>query len=140
VVTTATRAEFERVAPLPDQVFTLTSKEGTILIRLGDPVAVPRRVVVQLQSSWFRFPKGATQAVTLDGATGSVPFSVQATATGRRPIRVLVRAGQAGPVVAAANVVVGSTAANRVALIVAFAAALGLVGLWARRLVRRTKA
>ena len=139
-VTGTTGREFDRVAPLPDQVFTLTSTRGMILIRLGDPGPEPRRVVVELQSSWFRFPDGATRAATLQGATQPIPFTVEATSTGRRTIRVRVRAGISGLVIAERDVVVGSTAANRVALVIAGAAALGLVGLWARRLLRRTRA
>jgi hypothetical protein len=136
-----TGKEFERVAPLPDQVFTLTSATGTILVRLGDPGPESRRVVVELQSSWFRFPGGATRATTLEGATQPIPFDVQATGTGRRTIRVRVHAGSsAGLVIAERDIVVGSTAANRVALVIAGAAGLGLVALWARRLLRRTRA
>ncbi len=141
VVTGTTGREFERVAPLPDQVFTLTSARGRILIRLGDPGPEPRRVVVELQSSWFRFPDGATRTATLEGATPPIPFTVQATGTGRRTIRVSVRAGSSsGLVIAERDIVVASTAANRVALVIAGAAGLGLVGLWARRLLRRTRA
>jgi hypothetical protein len=137
-VTDRTESRFGRLAPLPDQVFTLTSPTGTIPIRFGDP-AQPHRVVVQLQSSWFTFPDGSAKAVTLEGTDRPVPFTVEATAAGRRSIRVLVRAGMTGPVIAERDIVVGSNAANRVALFITGAAALGLVALWVRRLVRRAK-
>jgi hypothetical protein len=137
-VTSFTRAEFQRVAPLPDQVFTLTSTTGTILLRMGDPGPEPRRVAVELQSSWFRFPEGSSRSATLRSSSQPIPFTVQATATGRRTIRVLVRSGPTGLVIAERNIVVGSTAANRVALFIAGAAAIALVVLWARRLFPRT--
>lgn len=137
-VTGRTRARFHRLAPLADQVFTLTSSRGTIPIRFGEP-SEPHRVVVELQSSWFTFPAGSAKAVTLEATDQPVPFTVEATAVGRRSIRVLVRAGPAGPVIAEGDIVVGSNAANRVALLITAAAALGLVALWARRLVRRSR-
>jgi hypothetical protein len=133
-----TETRFDRLAPLPDQVFTLTSPTGTIPIRFGD-TPQPHRVVVELQSSWFTFPDGSAKAVTLEGTDRPVPFTVEATAAGRRSIRVLVRAGVTGPVIAERDIVVGSNAANRVALFITGAAALGLVALWARRLVRRAR-
>lgn len=137
-VTDHTLARFGLLAPLPDQVFTLTSTKGTIPISFGQPLE-PRRVVVELQSSWFRFPEGSTREVTLGTASRPLPFTVEATSSGRRTIRVLVRAGPGGTVIAERDVVVGSTAANRVALFITGAAALGLVALWARRLLPRTK-
>jgi hypothetical protein len=137
-VTGRTQARFDRLAPLADQVFTLTSSTGTIPIRFGEP-SEPHRVVVELQSSWFTFPAGSAKAVTLEATDEPVPFTVEATAVGRRSIRVLVRAGPAGPVIAEGDIVVGSNAANRVALLITGAAALGLVALWARRLVRRSR-
>lgn len=137
-VTVRTQARFVRLAPLPDQVFTLTSPKGTIPIRFGGPDE-PHRVVVELQSSWFRFPEGSARAVILEATDRPVPFTIEASAAGRRSIRVLVRAGPAGTVIAQRDIVVGSTAANRLALFITGAAALGLVGLWARRFLRRAK-
>jgi hypothetical protein len=138
-VTTRTHTRFDRLAPLANQVFTLTSSTGTIPIRFEEP-SEPHRVVVELQSSWFTFPAGSAKSVTLAAATAPVPFAVEANAAGRRSIRVLVRAGPAGPVIAERDIVVGSNAANRVALLITGAAGLGLVALWARRLVRRARA
>lgn len=131
-------ARFDRLAPLPDQVFTLTSARGTIPIRFGGP-AEPHRVVVELRSSWFSFPDGAVRTVTLEDTDRPVPFTVEAAGAGRRSIQVLVRAGPSGMVIAQRNVIVGSTTANRLALLITGAAALVLIALWARRLVSRAR-
>jgi hypothetical protein len=137
-VTGHTRSRFERLAPIPDQVFTLTSATGTIPIRFGRPLE-PYRVVVELQSSWFSFPDGSSRTVTLRSTDQPVPFTVEASGGGRRSIRVLVRAEPAGPVIASRDIVVGSSTANRLALLITAAAGLTLVALWARRLLPRTK-
>lgn len=137
-VSRSTEAQFMQVAPLPSQAFTLTSTSDTIPIRLGAPNPGARRVVVELQSSWFVFPEGPRKEVTLAGGAQFVSFKVEATGTGRRTIRVLVRA-PSGPVIAQGDLVVRSTAANRIALLVTAAAGLGLIALWSRRWFRRTK-
>jgi hypothetical protein len=119
-------------------VFTLTSATGTIPIRFGRPLE-PYRVVVELQSSWFSFPGGSSRTVTLRSTDQPVPFTVEASGGGRRSIRVLVRAEPAGPVIASRDIVVGSSTANRLALLITAAAGLTLVALWSRRLLPRTK-
>lgn len=137
-VTKDTRSRFAGLAPLPDQVFTLTSATGTIPIRFGNPLE-PHEVVVELQSSWFSFPDGSEKTVTLEATDRPIPFTVEATAAGRRSIRVLVRAAPAGAVIASRDIVVGSSTANRLALLITGAAGLALVALWSRRLLPRTK-
>jgi hypothetical protein len=133
-----TSSTFERLGPIPDQRFTFTSSEGTIQVALGDPGTVPMNVGVEFRSAWFRFPAGDRVEVTLERRGQIVPMEVAATARGRRPIRVLIRA-PTGMVVAEGNILVTSTTVNRFALIITGAAALGLVALWSRRLLRRTR-
>jgi hypothetical protein len=129
---------FERIGPLPNQRFTFTSSEGTIQVALGDPGAMPLRVRVEFRSPWFRFPAGDGVDVTLDARGQIVPMDVEATASGRRAIRVLIRAPN-GSIISEGNVLVSSTSANRIALIITGAAAAGLIALWSRRIWRRTR-
>lgn len=138
-VARVTAPAFASVTPRVDQVFTFTSREGTIPLRMGDPGDDPLRVTVQLQSSQFEFPDGDRQDVVLERPDQIVSFDVVAKAAGRNPIRVIVTA-PSGEVVAQRNIAVASTAVNRIALLVTLAAAAGLVLLYARRRVRRRRA
>ncbi len=143
-VTTTTRAVFERVGPPSEgptgntQVFTFTSKEGTVPVRMGDPGPTPLRVVVQLRSAWFRFPDGSVQTVVLDRPNQVVTFRVEATAGSQgHSIQLLVRAPPpSGRPIDQHALVVRTAAVNGFALMITVAAALGLVLLWTRRLVR----
>jgi hypothetical protein len=138
-VARVTTPAFASVTPRVDQVFTFTSREGTIPLRMGDPGDDPLRVTVQLQSSQFEFPDGDRQEVVLERPDQIVSFDVVAKAAGRNPIRVIVTA-PSGEVIAQRNIAVGSTAVNRIALLVTLAAGAGLVLLYARRRVRRRRA
>jgi hypothetical protein len=143
-VTTTTGAVFERVGPPPagptgsTQVFTFTSKRGTVPVQMGDPGATPLRVVVQLRSAWFRFPDGSIKTVVLSHPNQVVSFQVEATAGSQgHTIQLLVRAPQpSGRPIDQHALVVRTAAVNRFALFITAAAALGLVILWTRRLVR----
>jgi hypothetical protein len=105
---------------------------------MGDPGPAPLRVRVEFRSPWFRFPDGDGVDLTLERPGQIVPMDVEAAAGGRRAIRVLIRAPN-GTVISEGNVLVSSTSANRIALIITGGAALGLAALWSRRLWRRTK-
>jgi uncharacterized protein DUF6049 len=131
-----TESTFARAVPDTSQVFTFTSRTGTIPLRMGDPGETPLRVVVQLRSARLRFPQGAERTVTLARPNQIVTFLVEATATGQSSIQVVVRAPSGRPI-QLGTLVVRSTAVNRIALIVTLAAALALVALWSRRLFRR---
>jgi hypothetical protein len=143
-VTTTTGAVFERVGPPPagpagnTQVFTFTSKQGTVPVQMGDPGATPLRVVVQLRSAWFRFPDGSIKTVVLTHPNQVVSFHVEATAGSQgHTIQLLVRAPQpSGRPIDQHALVVRTAAVNRFALIITAVAALGLVILWTRRLIR----
>jgi hypothetical protein len=132
---------FARAAPNTSQVFTITSKAGTIPLQMGDPGPTPLKMIVVLRSSKYTFPDGDTQTswkqvVVLAHAHQIVPVRVEATASGQGAIEVFVRA-PSGLIVSQGAVIVRSTAINRIALIITLAAALVLAALWSRRLFRR---
>jgi hypothetical protein len=103
---------------------------------MGDPGDTPLTVVVQLQSAYFTFPNGSEQTVTLDRPNQLVTFVVKATATGQKhPIKLFVKA-PSGRMLDKTLLAVRTAAINVIALIVTVAAALGLVALWIRRLLR----
>ena len=134
-----TGATFARVLPDTSKQFTFTSRSGTIPIAMGDPGAQPLRVSVQLQSARLTFPDGDTKTVLLTHPNQVVSFSVQSTASGSSPVRVIVRS-PSGRVVGQETLSVRSTAVNTIALAITLGAALVLVALWARRWFKRPTA
>ncbi len=138
-VARTTNDAFGRTTPQISQVFTLTSEEGSIPLRMGDPGAIPLRVSVQLQSSQLDFPGGDQQLVVLERANQIVTFDVVARAFGPNPARVRV-VTPSGRVISEQRLIVRSTELNRWALIITSTAALMLCGLWVRRWFRRRRA
>jgi hypothetical protein len=137
-VHTVTDGVFSQVLPprsTGPPTYTFTSSVGRIPIQMGDPGTTPLTVIVQLRSAWFSFPN-ATQTVTLDRPNQVVTFVVKATAGSQEhPIVMVVRA-PSGRVLDSRTLAVRTAAVNLIALVVTAAAALGLVVLWARRLLR----
>ncbi|HSH33016.1 MAG TPA: DUF6049 family protein [Actinomycetota bacterium] len=129
---------FQRVLPVDTQAFTLTSDEGSLPLRMGDPGDTPLQVQIQLRSSRFDFPDGNEQTVTLTEPDQVVVFTVQAKAAGSQTIKVRTRA-PSGRSLAESNLTVRTTAVNSIAVIITGAAALLLVALWSRRYIRRPK-
>jgi hypothetical protein len=91
---------------------------------------------VELRSSQFTFPDGASQEVTLDRPNQIVSFLVVAKAAGQNPIQVAVLA-PSGSTLSTQTIAVRTTAVNRIALLVTVAAAGGLLLLFVRRWQRR---
>ncbi len=133
-----TEDAFARARPDTSQIFTFTSRTGSIPILMSDPGATPLTVVLQLRSAQFRFPDGAEQTVTLTEPNQVVSFTAAATTSGRSQILVVVRS-PSGRKIQQQILVVRTTAVSRIALIITVAAAIVLAGLWARRYVRRPK-
>jgi hypothetical protein len=133
-----TEDAFGRAQPDTSQVFTFTSRTGSIPILMADPGETPLTVVLQLRSAQFRFPDGAEQTVTLTEPNQIVSFTASATSSGRSQILVVVRA-PSGRKIQQQILVVRTTAVSRIALLITIAAAIVLAALWARRYVRRPK-
>jgi len=133
-----TEDAFARARPDTSQVFTFTSRTGSIPILMADPGETPLTVVLQLRSAQFRFPDGDEQTVTLTEPDQVVSFTATATTSGRSQILVVVRA-PSGRRIQQQVLVVRTTAVSRIALLITIAAAIGLAALWARRYVRRPK-
>ena len=130
---------FDRAQPQESLEYTFTSREGTIPLRMGDPGSTPMKLTVQLRSAWFRFPDGASQTIVLDRPNQIVSFRVEATAGSQgHPIQMLVSA-PSGRVLDSQLLVVRTASVSRIALAITVLAALGLVVLWARRILRRRR-
>jgi hypothetical protein len=138
-VQAATERVFARAAPAPNQDFTLASGNTTIPLRIPGSEGPALAVRIELQSSaQLRFPDGAVRETTITGEDRIVTFQVEATGAGQVPVRVLVRAPN-GLVLSETNLVVRSTAFNRVAIGITVVAALALIALWLRRLMARRR-
>jgi hypothetical protein len=142
-----TQRAFAAVTPptIPgrDSNITLTSREGTIPIQMGDPGPTPLHVTVELQSTSFTFPNddpqhANPQDVLLDRPGQVVSFDVVAQGSGQNPIDVVVFAPN-GQEISRTRFTVRSTTFNRTALLITSAAAVGLVALYGRRWVRRRR-
>jgi hypothetical protein len=136
-VNAATAAVFTAVLPDVQQEFLLTSVEGSIPLRMGDPGPTPLTVQVVLRSASFEFPDGAQQTVTLQGPDEIVTFDVVAKVGGPQTIRAKVRAPSGRDLGEDQNLAVRTTAVNDVALWITIGAGLLLLLLWSRRLFPR---
>jgi hypothetical protein len=131
--------EFAKVRPdTEDQVVTLTSKTGIIPVAIESTAERPLRVTVRLSSPRLRFVRGSSQEIELTDAGQTLTFQVQAQTTGRFPVQVRIETRD-GYVLSEGELVVRSTAYNRIALIITIGAALFLLGRWARRFLPRAK-
>lgn len=137
VVAVTSRA-FQSTTPQVPQLFTFTSREGSIPLRLGDPGPTPLTVSIRLQSSQFDFPGGDTQTVVLEGPDQIVTFDVVAKASGRNPIRVVVFS-PSGQEIDQQLIAVQTTVVSGIALGITVVAAAGLLALYARRWWRRRR-
>lgn len=136
-VNAATDSIFRRVLPDVQQEFLMTSTEGSLPLRMGDPGPAPLTVRVQLRSSSFDFPGGGLQTVTLTGPDQIVTFDVVAKASGPQTIRVKTKSPSGRDLGDDQNLAVRTTAVNAVALWITAGAGALLLLLWSRRFVRR---
>jgi hypothetical protein len=133
-----TNEVFDRALPAEAQAFTLTSGQGQVPLRMGDPGDTPLIVQIQLRSSQFDFPDGNEQTVTLREPDQIVTFTVEAKTSGTQTIRMKTRAPSGRPL-DERNLAVRTTAVNTIALVITGAAGLLLVALWSRRYIRRPR-
>ena len=138
-VSETTGAIFRGVLPDVDQEFLLTSSEGSIPLRMGDPGPTPLTVHLVLRSASFEFPDGAQQTILLEGPDEIVTIDVVAKASGPQTIKMKIRAPSGRDLGDDQNLIVRTTAVSSVALWTTIGAGVVLLLLWLRRLVRRQK-
>jgi hypothetical protein len=128
-----------KVSPDTSVPVTLTDRTGQIPLAIRNDSGHELRVRIHLLSNRLNFPQGDTKVVQLPEGSVTLTFSVQTRTTGRFPVQVVLEtpAGERlGPPV---QLVVRSTAYNRLALILTLGAAFVLLLLWARRHVPWTR-
>jgi hypothetical protein len=126
---------FASLSPDTTRVLTLTSRSGTIPLRMGDPGDRVLNVRVELASGRVDFLDGNVRTVRVDQADQVITFEVEVKAAGPSNIDVVVTSPK-GAVLSRSALVVRSTAVNPIALVITVGAGLVLVGLWSRRLFR----
>jgi hypothetical protein len=117
---------------------TLTARSGKIPITVHNDSAQRLTVVLRLSSPKVELPPGASQPIVLEPHRRSTQLlQVTTRATGTFPLRVDVLTADAAEHIAGGEVVLVSTAFNRVALVLSGGAA-GFLLLWWGRGRRRT--
>ncbi len=127
--------EFAKIE-LPSGAVTLASQRGVIPVTVRTIAEYDVRIRVTLLSPRLDFLEGATQEVVLSGEPRALTFPVRAQTTGRFPVRILVDT-PGGRRITESQIVVRSTAYNRVALFITIGAAVFLALWWGRRFLRR---
>ena len=141
-VETAISDVYARVS-VPRQVFTLTSQSGTIPVEVRNDTGRALRVRIRLVADRRLEVVGASALeLVLPKESRVLRFSVRANTTGLVPIKVQVQTPSVSAVretIAESQILIRSTAYNRVALVLTIGAALFLVVFWARRLLPRRR-
>jgi hypothetical protein len=134
---------YESITLAGSNPVTLTSRNGILPITVDNGAGFPVRVVVRFVADRrLEFVNGPTQKVLLPASSRTLTFRVRAQTTGRFPIKIELltpspASGSAPDTIAETDVIVRSTAYNRVALIVTIGAALFLAIWWGRRFLPR---
>jgi hypothetical protein len=126
-----------------DVPITLTSRGGLLPVTVHNDSDYTMTVEVRLIADRrLSFVKGSSQVVTLRSGGQTLAFPVRAETTGRFPIKIQILSRApvgAGETIAETQVVVRSTAYNRVALLLTIGAAVFLLAWWGRRYLPRKK-
>jgi len=126
-----------------NSLVTLSSRTGLLPVTVRNDTGYPVTVDLRLLSDRrLSFVTGNIQEVTIGPRTTTYTFPVRAQTTGRFPITVQVLTpGEPGTrdTIAQAEMIVRSTAYNRVALIVTIGAAVFLMAWWGRRFLPRKR-
>jgi hypothetical protein len=112
---------------------TLTSDSGRIPVTISNDGPHSLEFWVQLASTRIR-EEPATHVRLAPGESDTLQLQARLRSTGRFPVRVLM-VSPSGRLIGETQIVVRSTAFNRIALLITIGAALVLLLLWARRFV-----
>lgn len=137
-VTAQIHRTFRQISPPPSGYkITLTSLHGGFFVTVRNDSSYSMRLQIRLVAPRQLTFQGNTKWVTIPAHTPHVAsFSVRAQTTGRFPVEVQVLA-PAGETIAKSQMIVRSTAYNRVALVLTIGAALFLLFWWGRRFLPR---
>ena len=129
--------EFAKIAAPPPTPVTLTSRGGPLPVTIRSQAQYAMRVRIVLRSTRLEFIGGSSREVTLNRPLQRFTFPVRAQTTGQFPVQILVQTPTGSLTITQSQIVVRSTAYNRVALVVTIGAALFLAAWWGRRFLPR---
>jgi len=127
---------------LAASVVTLTSRRGLIPLTIVNNSGYRLRFLIHPVSDLALTFEGGSRTVVLTSKAQTITFRVRAATTGRIPVKILLQTiGTSTPreTIGQAQLIVRSTAYNRVALFFTIGAAVFLLVWWARRLVPHCK-
>jgi hypothetical protein len=119
-----------------DGSVTLTSRRGAVPVTLVNRARYPVRLRVRVTSPKLTFPAGDTKFVTISPTGMTITFVAVARATGSFPMDVSLSSTDGRVRFAPGRVLVRSTAANVLALVLTLSGLLFLVGWSSRDMIR----
>lgn len=127
--------------PVP-QVLTLTAREGTVQVTLGNDSGRPVSVRLELEASRLEFPDEGDDAVDvrLDEEVTRVDLEVRALGSGDSRLDLRLATPDGRIELARSRVTVRTTAVSGVGVALSVAAAVFLVVWWTRTIVRERRA
>jgi hypothetical protein len=130
-------AEFDKVHLPPSSSITLTSRNGRIPVTLRSDAQYPIQLRLSLRAPGLELIGGPTRDISLSRPIQTFVFPARTQRTGRFPVTVLLGTPDGTPL-ADTEIIVRSTAYNRIALVITIGAAAFLAVWWGRRLLSRT--
>jgi hypothetical protein len=120
-----------------DGSVTLTSRRGAVPVTLQNRAPYPVRIRVQVTSAKLAFPSGDSKLVTVSPSGTTITFVAEARSTGSFPMNVSLESPDARVHFSGGRIIVRSTAANVLALVLTGSGLLFLVGWSSRDVIRR---
>jgi uncharacterized protein DUF6049 len=130
-------AEFDKVHLPPSSSITLTSRNGRIPVTLRSDAEYPVQLRLSLRAPGLELIGGPTRDISLSRPIQTFVFPARTQRTGRFPVTVHLGTPD-GTRLADTEIIVRSTAYNRIALVITIGAAVFLAVWWGRRLLSRT--
>jgi hypothetical protein len=131
-------AEFDKVHLPPSSDITLTSRTGRIPVTLRNEAGYPVQLELSLRATGLELIGGPSRDIMMSRPIQTFVFPARAQRTGRFPVQVRLGTPD-GTRIGRTEIVVRSTAYNRIALVITIGAALFLALWWGRRFLSRTK-
>jgi hypothetical protein len=111
---------------------TLTARTASIPITIVSSANYRLQGTLTLSSSKLEFPEGDTRTVSIDHPTNSIRIEVRARTSGDLPLAYTLTSPDGALVITRGGLTVRSTATSIVGILLTLAAAVVLLGWWAR--------
>lgn len=122
------------------QTITMTSEDASLPFTIRRQADGPTRVTVHIDApDRLEFPDGRTRAVDLDDPVTRLDLRVHADSPGDTLVRITVTSPDGRLVAGSSELLVRSTAASGVGLIISFGSLAFLVIWWGRDIIRRRR-